>query len=94
MWPETICHVIDKNSPFCNYKTAKDFNMGSFEIFVSIVGSSPATGQLTEERTSYLSKEVFWGQRFINIIIYDPRNDNYIIDYSNFNATISVSISI
>ncbi|XP_055859417.1 ATP-sensitive inward rectifier potassium channel 11-like isoform X1 [Episyrphus balteatus] len=92
MWPETICHIIDKNSPFYNYKTAKDFNIGSFEIFVSIVGSSPATGQMTEERTSYLSKEVFWGQRFVNVIVYDPRNDRYIIDYSNFNTTISVDM--
>ncbi|XP_055836525.1 ATP-sensitive inward rectifier potassium channel 11-like [Episyrphus balteatus] len=92
VWPECICHVIDKNSPFSNFQTAKDFNNGSFEIFVSIVGSSPATGQLTEERTSYISKEVFWGQRFVNIIVYDPQNDRYIVDYANFNTTISVDM--
>ncbi|XP_055918111.1 ATP-sensitive inward rectifier potassium channel 10-like [Eupeodes corollae] len=92
MWPETICHVIDKNSPFYNFKTARDFNLGSFEIFISIVGSSPATGQMTEECTSYLSKEVFWGQQFVNVISYDPRTDQYVVDYSNFNTTISVDM--
>lgn len=92
MWPECICHVIDKDSPFSNFQTAKDFNNGSYEIFVSIVGSSPATGQLTEERTSYISKEVFWGQRFVNIIVYDSQNDRYIVDYANFNTTISVDM--
>ncbi|XP_055919349.1 ATP-sensitive inward rectifier potassium channel 11-like isoform X2 [Eupeodes corollae] len=92
MWPECVTHVIDRNSPFSNFQTAKDFNNGGFEIFVSIVGSSPATGQLTEERTSYISKEVFYGQRFVNVIIYDPQNDRYIVDYANFNTTISVDM--
>ncbi|XP_075152863.1 inwardly rectifying potassium channel 3 [Haematobia irritans] len=93
VWPETVCHVIDETSPLRNLKSAKDLNNAQFELYVSIVGVSPATAQVTEARTSYIPREVFWGQRFVNIIKYDTQNEQYIIDYSNFNTTISVDMT-
>ncbi|XP_037961102.1 inward rectifier potassium channel irk-1 isoform X2 [Teleopsis dalmanni] len=93
VWPETVCHIIDKTSPLYRYKTAKDFNAAQFELYVSIVGTSPTTAQVTEARTSYLPREIFWGQSFINLINYDVVNERYVIDYSNFNTTISVDMA-
>lgn len=90
MWPETLIHVIDSESPFFNF-TADDFHSENYEIFVSIFGSSPLTAQVSEDRTSYMPKEVFWGQRFNNIIHYDKLNNCYFVDFKNFNSTSSVS---
>lgn len=90
MWPETLIHVIDSKSPFYNF-TADDFHSENYEICVSIFGSSPLTAQISEDRTSYLPKEVFWGQRFNNIIHYDKLNNCYFVDFKNFNSTSSVS---
>lgn len=90
-WPEIVCHVIDESSPMRDFKSAKDLNAAHFELYVSIVGVSPATAQVTETRTSYMPQEVHWGQRFVNIITYDANSRRYVYDYSNFNTTISVS---
>jgi len=92
LWPDVVCHVIDETSPLFQFTTAKLFNAAQFELYVSIVGTSPATAQMTEAKTSYLPREIFWGQRFINIIHYDAQNERYIVDYENFNRTISVDM--
>ncbi|EDV30888.1 uncharacterized protein Dana_GF14817, isoform A [Drosophila ananassae] len=92
VWPEVVCHVIDKTSPLFQFTTAKLFNAAQFELYVSIVGTSPATAQMTEAKTSYLPREIYWGQRFVNIIHYDAQNERYVVDYENFNRTISVDM--
>lgn len=59
-----------------------------FEIVVTLTGGSKSTGQITEERTSYLSKEIMWGYRFNNnIVSYDPTNEVYVTNYENFDQT-------
>ncbi|KAM7353859.1 inwardly rectifying potassium channel 3 [Cochliomyia hominivorax] len=93
IWPEIVCHVIDETSPLSHFKCAKDVTSAQFELYVSIVGVSAATAQVTEARTSYVPREIFWGQRFINIIKYDSLNERYVIDYGNFNTTISVDMT-
>ncbi|EDW90316.1 ATP-sensitive inward rectifier potassium channel 11 [Drosophila yakuba] len=92
LWPDVVCHVIDETSPLFQFTTAKLFNTAQFELYVSIVGTSPATAQMTEAKTSYLPREIFWGQRFVNIIHYDAQYERYVVDYENFNRTISVDM--
>ncbi|XP_017465927.1 PREDICTED: ATP-sensitive inward rectifier potassium channel 12 isoform X3 [Rhagoletis zephyria] len=93
VWPEIVCHVIDETSPLHYLRSAKDLNEAQFELYVSIVGTSAATAMVTEARTSYVPcEDIFWGQRFVNIISYDTRNEHYIVDYRNFNTTISVDM--
>lgn len=36
---------------------------------------------MTQSRTSYLPREVLWGNRFANLISYDRTNDTYLADY-------------
>ncbi|XP_054742735.1 ATP-sensitive inward rectifier potassium channel 15 [Anastrepha obliqua] len=92
-WPEIVCHVIDEASPLNYLRSAKDLNEAQFELYVSIVGTSAATAMVTEARTSYVPcEDIFWGQRFVNIISYDGRNEHYVVDYRNFNTTISVDM--
>lgn len=91
VWPEIVCHVIDETSPLFCFGTARQLNAAQFELYVTIVGTSPTTAQMTEAKTSYVPREIFWGQRFVNIIEYDAPQERYIVDYENFNTTISVS---
>ncbi|XP_017154613.1 inward rectifier potassium channel irk-1 [Drosophila miranda] len=92
VWPDIVCHVIDESSPLHQFTNARLFNAAQFELYVSIVGTSPATAQMTEAKTSYVPREIFWGQRFVNIIHYDVTNERYVVDYENFNRTISVDM--
>ncbi|XP_017067891.1 ATP-sensitive inward rectifier potassium channel 12 [Drosophila eugracilis] len=92
LWPDLVCHYIDETSPLFQFTNAKLFNAAQFELYVSIVGTSPATAQITETKTSYLPREIFWGQRFVNILFYDDQNERYFVDYENFNTTISVDM--
>lgn len=55
-------------------------------------GASASTGYITEERTSYISKDLLWGHRFVNMVHYDAENRNYIIDYDEFDITEQVHI--
>ncbi|KAH8378527.1 hypothetical protein KR093_011824, partial [Drosophila rubida] len=90
VWPDIVCHVIDETSPLHRFSSAKKFNAAQFELYVTIVGTSPTTAQMTEAKTSYVPREIFWGQRFVNIIHYDADDERYMVDYDNFNTTISV----
>lgn len=58
-----------------------------FEIIVTFTGASTSTGQITEERTSYLSREILWGHRFVNMIEYHAENGEYFVDYDKFDMT-------
>lgn len=54
---------------------------------MTFTGASASTGLTTEERTSYLSKEIFWGHRFVNMMEYDAENGEYFVDYDQFDVT-------
>ncbi|XP_060666147.1 inward rectifier potassium channel irk-1-like [Drosophila nasuta] len=94
VWPDIVCHVIDETSPLHRFDSAKKFNAAQFELYVTIVGTSPTTAQMTEAKTSYVPREIFWGQRFVNIIHYDAEDERYMVDYENFNTTISVDMPV
>lgn len=86
-----MCHVIDSHSPFYNL-SARDFVEKRFELLVTLSGASRSTGQCTEERTSYLSKEILWGHRFVNMIHYDAENRVHAIEYDSFDSTEQVRL--
>ncbi|KAG4079530.1 hypothetical protein HA402_005227 [Bradysia odoriphaga] len=89
IFPMTICHVIDETSPLFDI-SAKDLLEKKFELIVSITGSSRATGQMTQSRTSYLPKEVMWGNRFMNVIVYNRTSNVYEVDYSKFDEVCEI----
>lgn len=57
------------------------FSIYRFEIIVTFTGTSLATGHTTEERTSYLSNEIIWGHRFVNMVEYDEVHGEYLVYY-------------
>lgn len=60
--------------------------MHRFEIIVTFTGTSVTTGYTTEERTSYLSNEIIWGHRFVNMVEYDANNEEYFVDYDRLDV--------
>lgn len=82
IWPTTIVHPIDEESPFYNM-SAKDFYRKHYEIIVVLEGIVEPTGMSIQARSSYLGDEILWGYRFVNVLHF---NDGcYQIDYSSFN---------
>lgn len=89
IWPMTIVHKIDSESPFY-YLSAADILQDRFEIVVVLEGTIESTGQTTQARSSYIANEVLWGHRFEPIVSYSKERQGYEVDYSRFDATIQV----
>lgn len=62
LWPTVVYHVINKHSPLYNY-TKEDFEKSDLEFVAAAEGIVEATGLTFQVRTSYLTNEVFWGNR-------------------------------
>ena len=62
MWPITICHEINKESPL--YGISKEsLETARFEIIAILEGVVESVGSTTQARTSYLPTEILWGKR-------------------------------
>lgn len=89
IWPATIVHVIDENSPFYNL-SARDLLRENFELVVILEGCIESTGMTTQARSSYLPSEILWGHRFESLVTYRKETGGYEVDYSRFNNTYEV----
>lgn len=89
IFPMIICHVIDETSPLYHL-TARDVLEKRYEIVITLTGSSRTTGQMSEEKTSYLPKEIMWGHRFNEIVEFDKQRRIYVADYDKFDETVPV----
>ncbi|XP_075986265.1 G protein-activated inward rectifier potassium channel 3-like [Anticarsia gemmatalis] len=85
LWPITVVHVIDANSPLYDL-SAQDMMDYRFEIVVCLTGASKNMGTTTQSRTSYLSKEIIWGYRFKNVVHYSKKDEAYKIDVENLDT--------
>lgn len=64
VWPITLCHVIDAESPLYEY-SMKELPSAQFEIIVLLEGIVESTGMTAQARTSYLPSEIVWGHRYV-----------------------------
>lgn len=85
--PLVIVHEIDKDSPLYTLSKA-DLETDEFEIVVILEGMVEATAMTTQFRSSYLTREIFWGHRFEPVIYKD--RDRYKVDYARFHNTYEV----
>ncbi|XP_030646472.1 ATP-sensitive inward rectifier potassium channel 11 [Chanos chanos] len=85
--PLIISHVIDKNSPLYDL-SADDLQHEDIEVIVVLEGVVETTGITTQARTSYLSEEILWGQRFVPTV--SEEEGMYAVDYSKFGNTVKV----
>uniref|UniRef100_A0A1I7XC65 Inward rectifier potassium channel n=1 Tax=Heterorhabditis bacteriophora TaxID=37862 RepID=A0A1I7XC65_HETBA len=89
VWPTTLCHVIDKDSPLYEY-TSNSLLSAQFEIICLLEGIVESTGMTAQAKTSYLPCEILWGHRFRKLVTYQRSNGSYQIDYNLFNSTYAV----
>ncbi|RWS14672.1 ATP-sensitive inward rectifier potassium channel 12-like protein [Dinothrombium tinctorium] len=89
IWPATVVHVIDENSPFYNM-SAEDVVREKFEIVVFLEGTVESTTQFVQARSSYLPSEILWGHRFEQLVSYKRETGEYRVDYGKFNNTYEV----
>lgn len=89
IWPMTIVHTIDEDSPFYHL-SASDLLQEKFEIVVILEGTIESTGQSTQARSSYLANEILWGHRFEPVVNYNKDRLGYEVNYSKFDNTVPV----
>nr|XP_040017917.1 ATP-sensitive inward rectifier potassium channel 11 [Gasterosteus aculeatus aculeatus] len=85
--PLIICHVIDKDSPLYEL-SAGDLQYDDIEVIAVLEGVVETTGITTQARTSYVSEEILWGQRFVPTV--SAEDGMYAVDYSKFGNTTKV----
>ncbi|GFR04202.1 ATP-sensitive inward rectifier potassium channel 12 [Trichonephila clavata] len=86
IWPATIVHEINENSPFY-LKTAEDMLRERYEVVVILEGTIESTGQSIQARSSYIGSEILWGHRFDQVVSFRKETGEYLVNYSKFNAT-------
>lgn len=89
IWPVTVVHKIDENSPLFHL-AASDLLSEKFEIIVILQGTIESTGQATQARSSFLPHEILWGHKFAEAVDYNKELQAYEINHSKFNTTIMV----
>merc|ERR1712107_780110 len=92
IWPTTLVHKIDEESPFYGM-SARDFLKKRYEIVVLLEGVIEQTGNSIQARSSYLPNEVLWGYRFVNLLNFKHSESEYKIDYSAFNSVYRIEMS-
>lgn len=93
IWPITVLHYIDDESPF--YKlSATEFRRAKFEIHIVLEGTIEATSMTFQARTSYLPDEILWGHRFETMMIYRKDHNKYQVNFSAFNSTYEVDTAL
>ncbi|XP_071051776.1 G protein-activated inward rectifier potassium channel 3-like isoform X2 [Onthophagus taurus] len=89
IWPMTIVHKIDEDSPLYTL-SPRNFLNEQFEIVVILEGTIESTGQTTQARSSYIANEVLWGHRFEPVVSYSKDRRGYEVNYSKFDNVIEV----
>ncbi|XP_075993616.1 ATP-sensitive inward rectifier potassium channel 11 [Genypterus blacodes] len=85
--PLIISHSIDKESPLYDI-SASQLLHDDIEVIVVLEGVVETTGITTQARTSYVSEEILWGQRFVPTV--SEEEGMYAVDYSKFGNTMKV----
>lgn len=81
LWPTTITHSITAESPLYGM-TESDMAVSSFEIIVTLEGTTASTDMATQAMTSYLPSEILWGYRFDEMVGAKSDNGRPTVDHS------------
>lgn len=90
IFPITIVHKIDENSPLYNI-SAKNMLELDLEILVVFEGIIESTGQTVQAISSYTTQEILWGRRFSQSVYYDKRKHGFVENFGKFNESYSVN---
>lgn len=90
MFPLSIVHRIDEHSPLY-FMSADVLLRTKLEILVVLEGTIESTGQPVQLRSSYTSREIIWGHRFVNLVTFKHDQQGYEVDYSKFESTCQIN---
>ncbi|WP_445431961.1 ion channel [Chryseobacterium indoltheticum] len=80
----TIVHKIDENSPFFGF-SADDFKNTNIEIIVHVRAFDEVFSNTVVQRSSYVSREIIYGAKFISMYYPDKENDSTVLDLDKIN---------
>lgn len=80
----TVVHKIDEDSPFYGF-SEEDFNNTDIEIIVHIRAFDEVFSNTVVQRTSYVTKEIVYGAKFIPMYYPDKENLSTILDLDKIN---------
>ncbi|WP_294231922.1 ion channel [uncultured Chryseobacterium sp.] len=80
----TIVHVIDEDSPFNGF-SEDDFKNTAIEIIVHIRAFDEVFSNTVVQRTSYVSREIIYGAKFVPMYYPDKQNLSTILDLDKIN---------
>ncbi|XP_062568437.1 G protein-activated inward rectifier potassium channel 4-like isoform X1 [Saccostrea cucullata] len=87
MWPVILRHKINEHSPLYEL-TFDQMLSNTFEIIIILEGTIEATGEICQARTSYSSRDILWGSRFVNMVDFDNDNGQWRANFEKFNVTV------
>lgn len=87
----TIVHKIDENSPFFGF-TADDFKNTNIEIIVHVRAFDEVFSNTVVQRSSYVSREIIYGAKFISMYYPDKEKDSTVLDLDKINEYQKVEI--
>lgn len=80
----TIVHKIDEESPFYGF-SGEDFKNTNIEIIVHVRAFDEVFSNTVVQRSSYVSKEIIYGAKFIPMYYPDKENLSTILDLDKIN---------
>ncbi|SIQ13431.1 inward rectifier potassium channel [Chryseobacterium sp. RU37D] len=80
----TIVHKIDEDSPFYGF-SEEDFKNTDIEIIVHLRAFDEVFSNTVVQRSSYVSKEIIYGAKFIPMYYPDKENLSTVLDLSKIN---------
>ncbi|XP_066568393.1 ATP-sensitive inward rectifier potassium channel 1 [Amia ocellicauda] len=87
--PLTLCHIIDKNSPFFEM-SVDTLHKQDFELVVFLDSTDESTSSSCQVRTSFIPREIQWGYTFLPIISRSKKG-MYRVNFFNFSKTKQVT---
>ncbi|SEW42223.1 inward rectifier potassium channel [Chryseobacterium wanjuense] len=80
----TVVHKIDEDSPFYGF-SEEDFKNTDIEIIVHVRAFDEVFSNTVVQRTSYVTKEIIYGAKFVPMYYPDKENLSTILDLGRIN---------
>jgi inward rectifier potassium channel len=80
----TIVHIIDEDSPFYGFNE-EDFLNTDIEIIIHVRAFDEVFSNTVVQRSSYISKEIIYGAKFVPMYYPDKENLSTILDLDKIN---------
>ena len=84
----TVMHPIDENSPLYN-KTPESLTEEGGELIVTLTGIDETISQTVHSRYSYISSEILWNMRFVDILSI-TQDSKRVVNMSKFHDVLPV----